>query len=85
MKRNRFQFVRHNSYPAILDSKQNRVANFVTEDSTRRLVDRLNAGRTNPDGFEWDRIFRECEDSLSDYAEGCPCLGCVTAEERETQ
>lgn len=53
MKRNRYQFIRHNGYPAILDSKQNRVASFVAEDVMWRLVDQFNAGHIDPDSFEW--------------------------------
>lgn len=53
MKRNRYQFIRYDDYPAILDSKRNRVASFLLEDNARWLVDRLNAGDSDPDIFEW--------------------------------
>lgn len=56
MKRNRYQFIRHNNYPTVLDAEQNRVASFWSETKTRWLVDQFNAGRTNPEGFEWERL-----------------------------
>lgn len=63
MKRNRYQFIRYDDYPTVLDTEQNRVASFRSETKTRWLVDQFNAGHAPPDSFEWETLDTDEKDA----------------------